>query len=123
MVSGWGISFELQMTGAKMVSTTVSAGSDPTVRSGDAISRDQIFASIGRLYDWLENNDYKGWDTFDGLDSYARPLALGNKFLQTVLQQGVRRFPINTRPLLGIPKAYSSKGMGFLARGFIRLHQ
>ena len=53
----------------------------------------------------------------------VRPLALGNKFLQTVLQQGVRRFPINTRPLLGIPKAYSSKGMGFLARGFIRLHQ
>ncbi len=106
-----------------MASTMVSAGNEREVRSGDVMSRDQIFASIGRLYDWLEKNDYKGWDTFDGLDSYVRPLALGNKFLQTVLQQGVRRFPINTRPLLGIPKAYSSKGMGFLARGFIRLHQ
>jgi rhamnogalacturonyl hydrolase YesR len=101
----------------------VSAGRDREARSGDVISRDQIFASISRLYDWLERNDYKGWDTFDGLDSYVRPLALGNKFLRTVLQQGVRRFPINTRPLLGIPKAYSSKGMGFLAKGFIRLHE
>jgi len=106
-----------------MASTMVSAGNEPKVRSGDVISKDQIFASISRLYDWLEKNDYKGWDTFDGLDSYVRPLTFGNKFLQTALQQGVRRFPINTRPLIGIPKAYSSKGMGFLAKGFIRLHQ
>jgi rhamnogalacturonyl hydrolase YesR len=106
-----------------MGSTTVSAGNEPEVRSDEVISRDQILASIRRLYDWLEKSGYKGWDTFDGLDSYVRPLAFGNKFLQTALQQGVRRFPINTRPLLGIPKAYSSKGMGFLAKGFIRLHQ
>jgi hypothetical protein len=43
--------------------------------------------------------------------------------LRTVLQQGVRRFPINLRPLLGVEKSRSTKGMGFLARGFIRLHQ
>ena len=43
--------------------------------------------------------------------------------MRTVLLQGVRRFPLNTRPLLGIKKSRSTKGMGFLARGFIRLHQ
>jgi len=37
--------------------------------------------------------------------------------------QGVRRFPINLRPALGIKKSRSTKGMGFLARGFIRLYQ
>jgi hypothetical protein len=106
-----------------MASTTVSAGSEPKVRSSDATPKEQIFASIRRLYGWLEKNDYKGYDTFDGLDSWIRPLTFETKFLRTVLQQGVRRFPVNTRPLLGIRKEYSSKGMGFLARGFIRLHQ
>jgi hypothetical protein len=111
------------MTGAKMVSTTASVGSEAAaVRGGAPISKDQIFASILQLYSWLEKNEYKGYDTFDGLDSWIRPLTFENKFLRTVLQQGVRRFPLNTRPLLGVPKDYSSKGMGFLARGFIRLH-
>ena len=52
-----------------------------------------------------------------------RPLTFETKFLRTVLQQGVRRFPVNLRPVLGITKEHSSKGMGFLARGFMRLHK
>ena len=76
------------------------------------------------LSDWLEENDYRGYDTFDGLNArFLRPFTFETKFLRTVLQQGVRRFPVNLRPVLGIPKEQSSKGMGFLARGFIRLHQ
>jgi rhamnogalacturonyl hydrolase YesR len=106
-----------------MASTTVSAGSEPKVRTADPTPKEQIFTPMRRLYAWLEKNDYKGYDTFDGLDSWIRPLTFETKFLRTVLQQGVRRFPVNTRPLLGIRKEYSSKGMGFLARGFIRLHQ
>ena len=39
------------------------------------------------------------------------------------LQQGVRRFPINLRPLLGIDKSRSTKGMGFIAKGFMRMHE
>lgn len=84
----------------------------------------EIFGSIGRLASWLEKNDYSAYDTFDGLSSkFARPLTFHNKLLETVLQQGVRRFPLNLRPMLGIPRSKSTKGMGFLARGFIRLHQ
>jgi len=30
---------------------------------------------------------------------------------------------VNLRPVFGITKEYSSKGMGFLARGFVRLHK
>ena len=73
---------------------------------------------------WLEKNDYRGYDTFDGLNArFLRPLTFDTKLLRIVLQQGVRRFPVNLRPLLGITKEHSSKGMGFLARGFIRLHK
>jgi rhamnogalacturonyl hydrolase YesR len=87
------------------------------------ISKDQLYESIRQLSDWLERNDYRGYDTFDGLSAkYIRPLTFENNFLRTVLQQGVRRFPLNLRPLLRIPKSHSSKGMGFLARGFMRLH-
>jgi hypothetical protein len=72
----------------------------------------------------LDKNDYRGYDTFDGLSArFLRPLTFNNDFLRQVLQQGVRRFPINLRPLLGIAKRRSTKGMGFLARGFVRLHQ
>jgi polysaccharide biosynthesis protein VpsJ len=103
---------------------TVSAGSKAAVASNDRLSKDQILESIGRLSDWLEKNDYRGYDTFDGLNAkYLRPLTFETKFLRTVLQQGVRRFPVNVRPLLGIAKNRSTKGMGYLARGFIRLQQ
>ena len=67
-----------------------------------------------RLYGWLEKNDYAGYDTFDGLSAWVRPLTFENPFLRIALQQSVRRFPLNLRPLLGIPKSRSTKGMGFL---------
>jgi polysaccharide biosynthesis protein VpsJ len=83
----------------------------------------QLFESISRLSNWLEKNDYRGYDTFDGLNAkYVRPLTFGNAYLRIALQQGVRRFPINLRPLLGVAKSRSTKGMGFLVRGFLRLH-
>jgi hypothetical protein len=107
-----------------MASMTVSAGKRFEVAGGDRVSKDQISESIGRLSDWLEKNDYRGYDTFDGLSAkYLRPLTFETNFLRTVLQQGVRRFPINMRPVLGIPKSRSTKGMGYLAKGFMRLQQ
>ena len=94
-----------------------SSGSNPALKA-------QIYGSIEKLSTWLEGNDYRGHDTFDGLNArFVRPLTFETKFLRQVLQQGVRRFPLNLRPVLGITREYSSKGMGFLARGFIRLHQ
>ncbi|MGC2528177.1 MAG: hypothetical protein WA639_10545 [Candidatus Acidiferrum sp.] len=107
-----------------MAITMVSAGKGLKVAGAKGASKDQIAESIGRLSDWLEKHDYRGYDTFDGLNAkYLRPLTFETKFLRTVLQQGVRRFPVNIRPLLGIPKNRSTKGMGYLARGFMRLEQ
>jgi hypothetical protein len=43
---------------------------------------EQISDSIGRLSDWLEQNDYCGYDTFDGLTAkYLRPLTFKTKLL------------------------------------------
>jgi len=107
-----------------MASTTASVGNELREQGEISVLKDQIAKSIRRLSDWLDENDYSAYDTFDGLNAkYLRPLTFETKFLRTVLQQGVRRFPINLRPLLGIAKSRSSKGMGFLAKGFIRLDE
>ncbi len=106
-----------------MASTTAFAGEkfEPEVERETHAS--ELLESIYRLSRWLERNDFRGYDTFDGLNAkFVRPFTFENRFLRTVLQQGVRRFPLNVRPLLGIQKSHSSKGMGFLARGFMRLH-
>src|ERR1051326_1238628 len=104
-----------------MASTMVSVGEKVELK--DVTVMQQLWESINRLFRWLESNDYRGYDTFDGLSAKVlRPLTFETKLLRTILLQGVRRFPINARPLLGIQKHRSSKGMGFLARGFIRLH-
>jgi rhamnogalacturonyl hydrolase YesR len=106
-----------------MASTTASVGEPDTSQPGNEVSRKKIYGAIDRVTQWLEENDYRGYDTFDGLNAkYIRPMTFENRLLRTVLQQGVRRFPLNLRPLLGISKEHSSKGMGFLARGFMRLH-
>jgi hypothetical protein len=111
------------VNGAEMESMAAFAGKQLEVRDGNSAVKSEIRESILRLFGWLEKNDYRGYDTFDGLNAkFVRPLTFENKFLRTALQQGVRRFPVNLRPLLGVPKGHSTKGMGFLARGFMRLH-
>jgi hypothetical protein len=100
------------------------AGKKPVIQGSSDAAKTQLFDSIMRLSGWLEKNDYRGYDTFDGLNArFVRPLTFETNVLRTVLQQGVRRFPINLRPLLGISKSRSTKGMGFLARGFMRLEE
>ena len=105
-----------------MASTTASARRQ---RAGAAAADQQkVYSAACRLADWLERNRYEGYDTFDGLNSrLLRPLTFESPLLRTVLQQGIRRFPINLRPLVGIAKSRSTKGMGYIARGFLRLHQ
>ena len=104
-----------------MTATTTERTGGETRSSAE---KTQIYQSIVRLASWLEANDYRGYDTFDGLSSkLLRPFTFNNQFLRQVLQQAVRRFPLNIRPLIGIGRSRSTKGMGFIARGYMRLHQ
>lgn len=84
---------------------------------------DALLDPVRKLDAWLERHDYKAYDPFDGLNArLLRPLAVGT-FGKQLLQQGVRRFPVNLRPLLGIRPEHSSKGFGYLARGYLKLHR
>ncbi len=76
--------------------------------------------SLKRVDTWLQDHDYAAYDPFDGLSSFLRPLTLERKLLRQILLQGVKRTPFNLRPLVGIGRLRSTKGMGFLARGYLR---
>ena len=85
---------------------------------------DDIQRALIGLESWVIRSDWKAYDTFDGLSSPLAPiLTLGNPLLRQVWQQGVRRFPINLRPLLGIKPGMSTKGMGFFAQGYLKFYQ
>jgi rhamnogalacturonyl hydrolase YesR len=87
-------------------------------------SKTRIQNSIDQLSQWLERHDYRGYDTFDGLNArFARPFTFNSVLLRTILLQGVRRFPLNLRPILGVSPDRSTKGMGFLARGCMRMNR
>ncbi|MBA7713168.1 hypothetical protein ES703_122168 [subsurface metagenome] len=80
-----------------------------------------LIDSIIRLDHWLEEHDFKGYEPRDGLSSKLTPLAFQNWFAKRVLQQLVLRCPFHIRPLIGVKPRMSMIGMGFLARGYIRM--
>ncbi|MFC1636716.1 hypothetical protein ACFL5Z_17955 [Planctomycetota bacterium] len=81
----------------------------------------ELQESVIVLEKWLHDREYEGYEPYDGLSSYLRPLTLGNRFAERVLGQIVLRCPFNIRPLIGVRAAKSASGMGLLARGYLRM--
>ncbi len=79
--------------------------------------------SIEKLQKWIEDHNYKGYEAFDGLSSFLKPLTFGNLFLERILQQTVRQSPINLRPLFGIKPLESTKGRGYIAWGYLKMYR
>jgi hypothetical protein len=86
-------------------------------------TRTQIESALRRLHTWIERHAFAGYEPFDGLNSFLRPLTFGTKLGRQGLVQLVKRSPVNLRPWIGIRPATSTKGMGFLARGYLRWNQ
>jgi rhamnogalacturonyl hydrolase YesR len=81
--------------------------------------KEKLELSIQKLGKWVEDHDYKAYEPFDGLSSIFRPLTFGNLFLDRLLMQLIRQSPINLRPLLGVKPLESTKGMGYMAWGYL----
>ncbi|NLH77927.1 MAG: hypothetical protein GX465_12905 [Acidobacteria bacterium] len=79
--------------------------------------------SLEKLERWIEANDYRGYEPFDGLASRLRVLTFNRLFLERLLQQAVRQSPVNLRPLLGIKPQESTKGQGYMAWGYIPMYK
>ena len=81
---------------------------------------DIVLKSIDSVEDWVEKHDYKGYEPFDGLTSYLYKFTFGSRLLRQILQQSIRRFPLNIRPILGVKPLDSTKGRGYMAWGYIK---
>lgn len=82
-----------------------------------------VETSLQRLEAWVRNHGYRGYDPGDGQLSYLRHLTLGRLPLERVLTAVVLRTPWNIRPLLGIRPHTSTKGMGYMAWGYLRRYK
>ncbi|MFC1462381.1 delta-aminolevulinic acid dehydratase, partial [Verrucomicrobiota bacterium] len=77
---------------------------------------------LARLREYVEANDYAGYDPYDALNSPAvRALTLGTKWGRIAWTQLFRRSPVNFRPLLGVPKGHNPKAIGLFLSGYSRL--
>ncbi|MFX0194935.1 MAG: hypothetical protein ACFFCW_02340 [Candidatus Hodarchaeota archaeon] len=83
--------------------------------------KELILRSLKKVERWVEDRNYMGYEPFDGLSSYLRPLTFGNLFAERLLQQLVRQSPLNLRPLLGIKPQDSTKGRGYMAWGYLTM--
>jgi hypothetical protein len=82
-----------------------------------------IKRSIDGVQKWVEDHNYRAYEPFDGMSTWARPLAFGNLFCERLLMQAIRQSPINLRPLLGVTPKDSTKGRGYMAAGYILLYR
>jgi len=82
-----------------------------------------IRQSLAKVQCWVEEHNYKGYEPFDGLSSWARPLAFNSILGDRLLMQLIRQSPINLRPLLGVRPKDSTKGRGYMAWGYLTLYR
>jgi hypothetical protein len=78
-----------------------------------------IKESLDRVERWVEDRNYRGYEPFDGLSSWFRPLTFGNLFAERILMQTIRQSPINLRPFMGVRPKESTKGRGYMALGYL----
>lgn len=65
-----------------------------------------------KLFDYVIQNNYEGYDLFDGLNSkiFKPSLFYKSSFFKLALIQFCKLSPINFRPLLFVPKSFNPKG-------------
>ncbi|MEO7863805.1 MAG: hypothetical protein ABIU05_25915, partial [Nitrospirales bacterium] len=108
------------------MSHVVSGSNDLPVALGggtNAITSQEVHQSLSRVQEWVEQQGYRGYEPFDGLSSWARPLACGNLLAERLLQQLIRQSPLNLRPALGVKPKDSTKGRGYMASGYVTLYR
>jgi rhamnogalacturonyl hydrolase YesR len=88
----------------------------------DSVSA-EIWQALQLVQKWVEDRDYRGYEPFDGLSSWARALTLRNQFAERLLQQAIRQSPLNLRPLMGVRPKESTKGRGYMALGYLMLYK
>ena len=83
-----------------------------------------IKESFDNLISYCEKEHFKGWDPYDGLNSWViqRTFLGRSRFFRLAWIQLFKRNPINLRKLFGIRKDYNPKGLGLFLIGYCNLY-
>jgi rhamnogalacturonyl hydrolase YesR len=84
----------------------------------------KTFESFRKLRGYCEAQNFMGWDPYDGLNSsffQKFPLLSKRRFARLVWIQGIKKLPLNLRPLLGIEKGLNPKGLALFLSGYSKL--
>ena len=106
-----------------MTSATIAPGIKASVAKHEGTMVNDLWRSLQNVQEWVEARNYRGYEPFDGLSSWARPLAFGNQFAERLLQQLIRQCPYNLRPIFGVRPQDSTKGRGYMAWGYLTLYR
>lgn len=77
--------------------------------------------SLQSLYQFIKQEEYCGWDLFDGLNSKIFKCApfYRSQILRLAWIQFFKRSPINFRKITLVPKDYNAKGLALFASGLV----
>ncbi|MCZ2283124.1 MAG: hypothetical protein LC120_08470 [Bacteroidales bacterium] len=84
--------------------------------------KEKEIGAIKKLVNYIEKQNFKGYDPYDTLNSWFPFQRLG-KWLAVLAIQFQKRNPINIRLLLGVKKFNSTKGMGLLLKAFVKIYR
>ncbi|GAB4514590.1 MAG: exopolysaccharide biosynthesis protein VpsJ [Allomuricauda sp.] len=84
-----------------------------------------VYESFYRLKEYCEKESYKGWDPYDGLNSWVtQGTFLGkSSYFRLAWIQLFKRNPINLRKVFGVRKGYNSKGLGLFLIAYCNMHR
>jgi hypothetical protein len=81
----------------------------------------QIQKSIQALTSWVEAQNYRAYDPGDGDLSFLRHFTFDSHFMRRLLTAVVLRAPFHIRPWIGIRPHTSTKGMGYMGWGYVKM--
>jgi hypothetical protein len=83
----------------------------------------QLETVTRQLLDYCRKNDFAGYDPYDALNSeiFKRLPFLNSRIPRLVATQALKRFPINLRPLLMVPKTQNPKAIALFLMAFLKL--
>ena len=81
-----------------------------------------ISNAIDLLQQYIESQQFKGYDPYDILNSVI-PFRLSGTFGAAVATQLHKQNPFNLRPILGIKKGYNPKALGLLLSAYCKRQQ
>lgn len=86
----------------------------------------QILQSFLELQKYCKQEEYKGWDPYDGLNSkvfQALPILPKKRLSRLMWIQLIKKVPLNLRLVLNIEKGYNSKGLALFISGYSKISQ